>query len=237
MPPTPPPEENEAHRRVADALRSGGPSAPPELLANIRRRVDEAYGPAPARGSARRARPSRRGLGWRPAFAAPGLAAVCAVIAVLVLTLGGSGSTGPSIAAAARLAFAPSTGPAPATRNARFLDVSYHGVTFPSYARFSVPPTGVRRDRIGGRPAFTVFYRLSNGARMSYTVFSGRPVALPPGARHVVFQGVHLTTFSTRPGLAGVTLVRFGRTCVLAGPTTHDVLLALAAAPVLEQHA
>ena len=235
----PPSDEDQAHRRVADALRTGGPAAPPELIASIRRRVDEAYGPAdaPARGPARRARPQRRLSGWRPAFAAPGLAAVCAVIAVLVLTLGGSSSGGPSIPTAARLALAPPTGAAPATRNARFLDVSYEGVTFPSYARFQVPPTGVRSDRIGGRPAFTVFYRLRNGARMSYTVFSGRPVGLPRDARHVVFHGVPLTTFSTRPGLAGVTLVRFGRTCILAGPTTHDVLLALAAAPVLEQRA
>ena len=52
-----------------------------------------------------------------------------------------------------------------------------------------------------------------------------------------MFEGVPLTTFSTRPGLAVVTLVRFGRTCVLAGPTTRDVLLALAAAPVREQAA
>jgi hypothetical protein len=93
----------------------------------------------------------------------------------------------------------------------------------------------VRHDRIGGRPALTVFYRLPNGARMSYTVFSGKPVGLPRSARRVVFQGVPLTTFSTRPGLAVVTLVRFGRTCVLAGPTRRDVLLALAAAPIREQ--
>jgi hypothetical protein len=227
----PPSDEDQAHQRVADALRAGGPEAPPELVAAIRRRVDEAYGPTPARRSG----PQRRVV-WRPAFAAPGLVAACAVIAVLVLTLGGSGTGGPSIAAAARLALAQSTGAAPATRNARFLDVSYHGVTFPSYARFQVLPTGVRSDRIGGRPAFTVFYRLRNGAPMSYTVFAGKPVGLPPGAKHVVFHGVPLTTFSTHPGIVGVTLVRFGRTCILAGRTTHDVLLALAAAPVLEQH-
>jgi len=234
----PPSDEDQAHRRVADALRTGGPAARPELIAAIQRRVDEAYGPAkaPARGATHRPPPQRRFAGLRPTFAAPGLAAVCAVIAVLLITLGGNGS-GPSIPAAARLALAPATGAAPATRNARFLDVSYQGVTFPSYARFQVPPTGVRSDRIGGRPAFTVFYRLRNGARMSYTVFSGRPVRLPRDARHVVFDGVPLTTFSTHPGIAGVTLVRYGRTCILAGPTTHDVLLALAAAPVLEQRA
>jgi hypothetical protein len=166
----------------------------------------------------------------------PALAAVCAAVAVLLIGIGGGGSR-PSIPAAARLALAPSTGPAPAARNARYLDVSYAGVTYPSYARFQVPPTGVRRDRIGGRPALTVFYRLRNGARMSYTVFAGKPIGLPPSARRVVFDGVPLTTFSTRPGLAVVTLVRFGRTCVLAGPTPRDVLLALAAAPVREQAA
>jgi len=230
-----PSDEEQAHQRVADALRTGGPDAPPELLAAVRRQVDEAYGPASARRSRSRTRTQRRGA-WRPAFAAPGLLAACAVIAVLVLTVGGGGSGQPSIAAAARLALAPPTGAAPATRNARFIDASYHGVTFPSYARFRVPATGVRSDRIGGRSAFTVFYRLPNGAPMSYTVFSGKPVRLPPGAKHVVFHGVALTTFSTHPGIAGVTLVRFGRTCILAGRTTHRELLALAAAPVLEQH-
>ncbi|HEX3689510.1 MAG TPA: hypothetical protein VHV28_07430 [Solirubrobacteraceae bacterium] len=230
MPATPPSDEDQTHRRVADALRTGGPQAPPELITAIRERVHQAYGPAPARP----ARPRRRPRGWQLTLAAPGLAA--AVILVLVLAVGPSG-TGPSIAAAARLALAPSTGAAPATRNARYLDVSYQGVSYPSYARFSVPATGTRHDTIGGRPALTVFYRLRDGARMSYTVFSGTPISVPLGAKHVVFRGVQLTSFSARPGLAVVTLVRFGRTCVLAGPTRRDVLLALAAAPVLAQRA
>jgi hypothetical protein len=227
-----PSPEEQAHRRVAEALRSGGPAPAPEFVAAIRERVHEAYGPT----RARRETPRRRTRGWRPALTLPGLAAVCAAVVVLVIGVGGSNGS-PSIAAAARLALAPSTGPAPTVRNARLLDVSYAGVTYPSYAGLHVPATGVRSDRIGGRPALTVFYRLRNGARMSYTVFSGTPVGLPRDARRVVFQGVPLTTFSARPGLAVVTLVRFGRTCVLAGPTTRDVLLALAAAPVREQAA
>jgi hypothetical protein len=218
-------EEDASQRRVASALGDGGPDAPPELVNAVGQMVHDAYGPA---------RPRRARSLWRPALSVPALAAVCAALAVLVIGIGGSGS-GPSIPAAARLALAQSTGAAPAARNARFLDISYAGVTYPSYARFQVPPTGVRHDRIGGRPALTVFYRLRNGAQMSYTVFSGAPVGLPRSARRVVFDGVPLTTFSTRPGLAVVTLVRFGRTCVLAGPTTRDVLLALAAAPVREQ--
>jgi hypothetical protein len=220
--------EEQAHRQVAEALRTGGPAPPPELLVAVRQKVQDAYGPARAHQRGERS-PRRLTL------AAPVLAAVCAAVAaVLVISIGGT-SAAPSIPAAARLALAPATGPAPATRNARFLDVSYGGVTYPSYARFDVPPTGIRTDRIGGRPALTVFYRLRSGAPMSYTVFSGKPVGLPRSARRVVYDGVPLTTFSTRPGISVVTLVRFGRTCVLAGRTPRDVLLALAAAPVREQ--
>jgi hypothetical protein len=218
--------EEQAHRQVAEALRTGGPAPPPELLASVRQKVEDAYGPA---------RPRRTRSPFRLSLAAPALAAVCAAVAaVLVISLGGN-SAAPTIPAAAQLALAPSTGPAPATRNARFLDVSYQGVTFPSYARFHVPPTGVRTDKIGGRPALTVYYRLRDGTPMSYTVFSGKPVGLPRSARHVVYQGVPLTTFSAGHGISVVTLVRFGRTCVLAGKTPRDVLLGLAAAPVREQ--
>ena len=94
-----------------------------------------------------------------------------------------------------------------------------------------------RTDRIGGRPALTVFYRLRDGTRLSYTVFSGRPVPRPAFARSVVYQGVPLHVFRTRNGLSVVTLVRFGRTCVLAARTPPSVVLGLAAAPVREQAA
>ena len=161
------------------------------------------------------------------------LAAVCAAVVIAVAGSGGAGA--PSIPAAAALAFAPSTGPAPAARSSRLLDVSYAGVTYPNYAKFSVPPTGRRTDRIGGRPALTVFYRLPDGTSLSYTVFSGTAVPLPRSARVVVFDGVPLREFSTSSGLSVVTLVRFGRTCVLAARAKPDVVLSLAAAPVLAQ--
>ena len=108
-------------------------------------------------------------------------------------------------------------------------------MTYPNYAKFSVPATGTRTDRIGGRSALTVFYRVSSGAQMSYTVFSGKAVPLPSSATSVVFDGVPLHWFSTSSGLSDVTLVRYGRTCVLAAPVKPNVVLALAAAPVLEQ--
>jgi hypothetical protein len=163
-----------------------------------------------------------------------GVAAVCAAIVIAVVGINGGGS-GPSIPAAANLAFAPSTGHAPAAKSATLLDVSYGGVTYPNYQEFAVPPTGTRTDRIGGRPALTVFYRLPNGIPLSYTVFSGKAVPRPPNVKSVVFEGVPLHYFTTSSGLSVVTLVRFGRTCVLAAKTRPNVVLGLAAAPVLEQ--
>jgi hypothetical protein len=221
-----------AERRVADSLRRDGPAVPDRLVRSIDAKVREAYGP-------RAPRPARfggSGAGWRPAVALGGAAAVCAaiVIVVVVLSSGGSGN-GPSIPAAAALAFTRSTAPAPGVKSSRFLDVSYGGVTFPNYGKFSVPPTGTRTDRIGGRPALTVFYRLPDGTPLSYTVFSGHAVPLPSGVKNVVFQGVPLREFRTSSGLSVVTLVRFGRTCVLAARTAPDKVLALAAAPVLAQ--
>jgi hypothetical protein len=218
-----------AQRRVARDLRTGGPAVPDRLVNSVEAKVRAAYGPRTA-GSGSRWRPS--GRLWQSAGAAVALAAVCAAIALVVVGSGG-GSSGPSIPAAAGLAFAPSKGSAPGAQSPRLLNVSYAGVTYPNYAKFSVPPTGKRLDRIGGRPALTVFYRLADGTRLSYTVFSGKPVPLPANARSVVYEGVPLTEFSTPSGLSVVTLVRFGRTCVLAAHARPDVVLSLAAAPVL----
>ena len=216
-------------RRVARELRTGGPDVPDRLVRTVEAKVREAYGTNPTR-------PRRAAsiAGWRPTIAIAGLAIV--VAAVVIATVG-TGGTGPSIPAAAQLAYVPATGPAPGVRSATLLDASYGGVTYPNYGKFAVPPTGTRRDRIGGRPALTVFYGLPNGTRLSYTVFSGKAVPLPASARSVVFEGVPLKVFRTSSGLSVVTLVRFGRTCVLAAHTSPDVVLGLAAAPVLAQRA
>ncbi len=175
-----------AQRHVADQLRRGGPAVPDRLVHSIDAKVRDAYG----EGAPRPGRLLAVGSRWRPAIALGGLAAVCAAVVVAVVGVGGSG--GPSIPAAAALAFERSTGPAPTVKSARLLDVSYGGVTFPNYAKFSVPPTGERTDRIGGRPALTVYYRLPDGTPLSYTVFSGKAVPLPSNVRNVVFKGVPL---------------------------------------------
>ena len=219
-----------SQRRVARELRTAGPDVPERLISAVHARVE-----ASERCSARRSPPAWIAFTPRRWIALAGVAAaaLCAVAVIVAVGVGGS-SSGPSISAAARLAYARATGTAPAAANARLLDVSYGGVQYPNYAReFAALPTGTRIDRIGGRPALTVFYRLSDGTKLSYTVISGKPVPLPPGTRTVVYKGVPLHVLPTSSGLAVVTLVRFGRTCVLAAPTTNDVVLSLAAAPVL----
>ncbi len=220
-----------AQRNVVEQIANSGPQAPASLIDAIEEKV-RTGGPARAPKPTSR----RRSFGWRP-LGAVGALAIAAVAVVVVLVVSGSGAGAPSVSAAARLAYAPATEPAPAASTAHLLDVSYAGVTYPNYARLGTVATGQRSDRIGGRPTLTVFYRLPDGARMSYTVFSGRPVGFPARAKTVTFEGVPLRTYSTPSGLAVVTLVRFGRTCVLAAPTRQDAVLALAAAPILAERA
>jgi hypothetical protein len=221
-----------AERHVAQELRGGGPVVPDRLVRAVEAKRREAYGSHA--GPGRRPWLSSSVAGWRPLPIVAGLAAACLALVVVVVATGGS-STGPSIPAAAALVSSPSTGPAPAARSAKYLDVSYHGVTYPNYAKFTVPPSGTRTDHIGGRSALTVFYRLPSGQRLSYTVFAGRAVPLPSNARRVVYEGVPLHEFNTPSGLSVVTLVRHGRTCVLAAHVKPDVVLSLAAAPVLAE--
>jgi len=222
--------EVEKQRHVAHELRTSGPPIPPRLLAHLQERN------AAGRREAADAPTPRRWLaGWRAGAVAAAAVVVAAVVVVLA-TKPFSGAARPSIPAAAQLAFAPSTTSAPTAKNSRLLDVSYAGITYPNYRpQFGAIPTGQRLDSIGGREALTVFYRLRDGSRLSYTVFSGPPVPLPRAARAVVFKGVPLRTFSTGSRLSVVTLVRYGRTCVLAAQTPRDVVLGLAAAPVLAQ--
>ncbi len=216
-------------RRVVGQFRHGEPEVPGALVEHVRQRIEQTYGTGSAR---RHARVGGSIGGWRPAIS---VAAVAAVAVAIVIVLTGGGASGPSITRAARLAYVPATSPAPAAQSATLLDVSYDGVTYPNYKReFDAGPSGQLRNSIGGRPAFTVFYRLSNGARLSYTVFSGKPVPPPGNARVVDYRGVRLRVFNTGK-LAVVTLVRHGRTCVLAAPTTQDIVLGLAKAPLRSQ--
>lgn len=231
-------------RQIARELAGDGPQPPDRLVATIEERYrarGREWTPAPARSARRTAErrgPSpRRRTGTRPWLAPAGaLGALAAVVLAVVVVVGGSG-TAPSIDAAAKLAFVSATRPAPSVSNAHYLAVDYHGVTFPNYAKLGVVATGQLTNKVGGRPALTVYYRLGNGTRVSYTVFSGKPVPRPAAAKAVRYEGVPLHVYRMRNGLSVVTLVRFGRTCVLAARTREDVVLGLAAEPVLAQQA
>jgi anti-sigma factor RsiW len=176
----------------------------------------------------RRVRRSRRGgTGWLvPRLGVAGaLAAVVAVVAVLVLS-GGPG--GPTVAEAAQLTDRPPSGPAPpgsAESSARLaLDVD--GVVFPDLLRrFGWRAVGVRRDRLDGRNATTVFYEKGE-RRIAYVIVAGD--GLPrPDAPESTYRGVTFRTLRVDGRLA-VTWRRLGRTCVLVGAASRDELLALA---------
>jgi hypothetical protein len=152
-----------------------------------------------------------------PALGGLGLAALAAVVLVLVGI--GGGSRAPSVDDAVALALAPPTAPAPAIdpANTQLVRAQVGGITFPNYT-YAWPKwttKGVRRDRISGRDATTVFYRGPRGD-VGYTIVDGKPLDPPSGARHVRAGGVDLSVLR-RDGATIVTWQRDGHTCVLAG--------------------
>jgi anti-sigma factor RsiW len=176
----------------------------------------------------RRARRPRRGGTGRlvPRLGVAGaLAAVVAVVAVLVLS-GGPG--GPTVAEAAGLADRPASGPAPAASadNDTQLALGVEGVVFPDLLRrFGWRAVGVRRDKLEGRTATTVFYEKGD-RRIAYVIVAGDGLARPD-APESIYRGVTFHTLRVDGRLA-VTWRRLGRTCVLVGAAPRDELLALA---------
>jgi anti-sigma factor RsiW len=206
-----------------------------ELLERQRRAVEATRSlerdptPASVRAAVEaKRRGSRRGrAGWVvPRLGVAGaLAAVVAVVGVLVLS---GGPAGPTVAEAAQLTDRPPSGPAPpgsAESSARLaLDVD--GVVFPDLLRrFGWRAVGVRRDRLDGRNATTVFYEKGD-RRIAYVIVGGEGLPRPdaPGS---TYRDVRFHTLRVDGRLA-VTWRRLGRTCVLVGAAPQDELLALA---------
>jgi anti-sigma factor RsiW len=174
----------------------------------------------------RRSRPG--GAGWVvPRLGLAGaLAAVVAVVAVLVLS---GGPAGPTVAEAAELADQPASGPAPAASdsNDAQLALDVEGVVFPDLLRrFGWRAVGVRRDRLDGRDATTVFYE-KDDRRIAYVIVAGDGLSRPSGVPETTYRGVTFHTLHVDGRLA-VTWRRLGRTCVLVGAAPRDELLALA---------
>jgi hypothetical protein len=211
-------------------------AASPELQAKLReqrvavsatRGVGGERAPAALRARVALARPSRRPARRIGTFAIAGAAAAAAAA---VLTLGGGPATSPSVADAAVLATRPPGLPVP--QAVLGLPVLHGprsaGLPFPYWQdRFGWKAIGQRHDRLGGRPATTVFYR-RQGQVIAYTIVRGR---LPAGttARSTMHAGTALRTFATH-GRRVVTWMRRGQTCVLSGTATSEpTLLHLAA--------
>lgn len=180
-----------------------------------------------ARGAARPTWRARRGT-----LLGGACAAVAAGIVAIVLATGGStGGSGPSVLAVAALGVRAPAQPAPAEASRTLLSRSVQGVPFPNWNyRFQWQAGGARQDRVGGRPATTVFYDGPNGARLAYTIVAGDPLGVLEGARTVTVAGTRLWTLE-RDGRTIVTWERGGHTCVISAPASVPVrhLEALAA--------
>ncbi|HEY6777763.1 MAG TPA: hypothetical protein VI122_14745 [Thermoleophilaceae bacterium] len=210
----------ERHRRVAEALRHGGPATPDGLRSRL-----QALEPRPP--EMRRAAFPRS----VPRLLAPvaGVAALVVVVVVVVLSLGGP--AGPSLVQAAEIAQLPANEPTPAPdrANPTVLEKHLEGVTFPDWSKkFGWRAEGARTDRLDGRRAETVFYT-HHGHRIGYTVISGEPLEPPEGAQTIRRNGVEIHRYKDGDRTV-VTFERGGLTCILSGHVVHaDTPLKLAA--------
>jgi hypothetical protein len=160
-----------------------------------------------------------------------GLVGGLAVVALaLVLALPGGSPGGPTVVQAAGLSALPPTAAAPQrSDHSPLVSAAEDGVTYPYWGDdFAWETSGVRRDRLDGRTAATVFYDKA-GQRIGYTIVSGSALAWPAGARTTVVHGVTLRAFTDRDRTV-VTWLRSGHTCVLTGTNVPlPVMLNLAA--------
>jgi anti-sigma factor RsiW len=175
----------------------------------------------------RRARVSQRSRAWLlPRLGMAG--ALAAVVAVAAVVLSG-GPGGPTVAEAAQLADRPASAPAPppAGNSGTELALDVEGVAFPDLLRsFGWQAVGVRRDKLDGRNATTVFYE-KGAKRIAYVIVAGSGLPRPSEAEGATREGVLFQTLRV-DGRPAVTWRRNGRTCVLIGDASRDELLALA---------
>jgi hypothetical protein len=200
-------------RRALQAIRGAAAERAPVAL---RARLELARDPDPR---------------WRlPRFltatAATAGVAVAAFAAALVITIGGPAG-GPTVAAAAGLGARTPMTVAGATPNDHGVvpGVSAAGISFPDWGpNFGFEAVGVRRDRLGGRLATTVFYAHGD-QQIAYTIMSGPPVPAGASLHESEWDGIWIGSFLSH-GRVVVTWLRNGHTCVLSGAGTPAALLA-----------
>jgi hypothetical protein len=156
-----------------------------------------------------------------------------AAAALLVIVLASPNGTpgGPTVVQAADLAARPATEGAPPVDPARpgLLKRSVQGVEYPSWQdEFPWRASGAREDTLEGRHVVTVFYANPKGAKLAYSIVTGKPLPEPSGRsfqsgdeHYVVLKHGARTVVTWRRG---------GHTCVIAAPasvpTTKLVALA-----------
>lgn len=197
----------DAQRRALTAIRQSGLEGAPAAL---RARLELARDPR------------RR---WRPGrpIAVSAAASVLAAAGLSTVLIGGGGPGAPTVAAAATLGSRAQAVALHASRGAP--PAVAVGIAYPNWsARFGLRALGMRRDRLDGRLATTVFY--GNGRqRIAYTIVSGTP--LRPGAvsHSTVWKGMPLETLSAG-GRVTVSWVEQGHSCVLSATGTPASTLA-----------
>jgi len=161
-------------------------------------------------------RASRARRRWNPRYAALA-GALAAVGAALALLLPGGTPRSPSISQAAELALRGPSAPAPPPDRSDpriKLDQRLQGLYFPNWsATLGWRPVGARTDRLGGRPAVTVYYRRGSMS-VAYTII-GTPALVQPSAPITRLARVALQVLGVR-GRTVVTWRRAGHTCVLS---------------------
>jgi len=211
-----------AQRRALTAVRhAAGQPAPAALRARLALAGAPAHQPA---GAHRRTAP-------RTARAFTGAADALAAAVLVVLLIARQSTTGaPSVALAATLAAQPPTAPAPGSsgENRVLIGLRAAGLPYPYWEdRFHYRATGVRRDRLAGRLATTVYYTRA-GHQLAYTILTGTAIPAGVATHNTVTNGISLRSF-TAHGRLIVTWLRRGHTCILTATNTQlPVLLRLA---------
>jgi hypothetical protein len=221
-------EPPHSEAEIVELIRSIDVRAPQELHTHVQELV-AASSPKGERAPAVSGRRPTVRLGL---FAGvPALAA--AVIAILVVSLAGGGSSGSplTLEKAVALTLRPPTMAAPDEnpKDGTQLMVSVDGVAFPYWEQsFGFRATGERMDQVDGRRVTTVFYADDQHNWVGYAIIGGTPPPPVNGGTVIVRDGTayHLTSSY---GARVVTWLRGGRQCVVAGHGVGDgTLLALA---------
>jgi hypothetical protein len=206
--------------RTAATIRAA--SAEVKAPAELRERVDDLRGGPSA--------PAKPRSWWTrfPAVATATVAVAAAVLAIVILP----GGADPSVTDAAALSELPAAEPAPTATpdQPTLLAASFEGLSYPNWEReFGWRAVGQRSEELDGRDAHTVYYENADGARIGYTIVAGDALDEPSGAKRSTVDGVELAAFEA-DGANGVTWLRDGHSCVLAGEgVERSTLLELAA--------